>query len=382
MSLQIKSIGYTLMIASQLLKTIYSNEMMKKLINLILLMGCVTLFSCKKDAKLTYLDHVGFSSGLHASATDLVFSNATDTASVVTFSWPAVTYPIKAPVTYTLQVDIPADTLGDANWGKATEIIVGDDALSKSFNGEDLNTLAIAKGLLPAVQGTLVFRMKSYMDRAAYTNAVSVNITPYQNASVLYIPGQYQGWNPASATKMAALKPSIYIAYVNFPEGDTFHFKFTNAPDWSHLNYGDGGSGSLTTDGTAGDLVVPGAGYYELSANLKTNKWTYTKTTWSILGDASPGGWVTDTQLTYDPLNQVWKVTCNMIAGGSFKFRANNAWVIDFGKDATGKLAYADSPVYDYNAAVQNLTVPSDGNYTIILDLHDSSNFNYTIIKN
>ena len=356
--------------------------MMKKLINLILLLVCVSLVSCKKDAKLTYQEHVAFGSELKASATDLVFSNATDTSSVVTFSWPAVTYPIKSPVTYTLQVDVPADTLGDAAWGKATDVVVGDDALSKSFNGEDLNTLALAKGLLPDVKGALVFRMKSYMDRAAYTNAVSVNITAYKNASVLYIPGQYQGWDPASAPKMAALKANIYIAYVNFPVGDTFHFKFTSAPDWTHINYGDAGNGALSTDGLAGDLLVPGAGYYELSANLKTSKWTYTKTTWSILGDASPGGWDTDTQLTYDPVKQVWTVTCDMVSTGSFKFRANNAWAIDFGIDASGKLAFADSPVYDYDASVKNITVPVSGNYTITLDLHDASKFSYTLLKN
>lgn len=355
---------------------------MKKLINLITLFVCCITISCKKEAKLTYLDPVSFGSDLQASATDLLLSNATDTVSVITFSWPAVSYPIQSAVTYTLEVDVPADTLGDGAWSNATKVVVGDDALSKAYTGEDLNTLALAKGLIAGEQGTLVFRVQSYMDRGAYTRAVSVNVTPYENASVLYIPGNYQGWNPAAATIMSALKPNIYVAFVNFPEGDTYHFKFTSAPDWTHINYGDGGNGVLSTDGLAGDLVVPESGYYELSANLKTSKWTYTKTTWSILGDASPGGWNTDTQLTYDSAKQVWTVTCDMLAAGSFKFRANNAWVIDFGINANGELAYADSPVYDYDATVQNITVPADGNYTITLDLHDSSNFNYTLLKN
>src|SRR5205823_2537506 len=107
---------------------------------------------------------------------------------------------------------------------------------------------------------------------------------------------------------------------------------------------GDGGNGSLSADGTAGNLTVADGGYYELTANLNSNVWTATKTTWSIIGDATPGGWSNDTQMTYDPTNKVWTVTANILASGSFKFRANNAWVIDFGIDSNKKLVYADNP--------------------------------------
>ena len=54
--------------------------------------------------------------------------------------------------------------------------------------------------------------------------------------------------------------------------------------------------------------------------------------------------------MTYDEANQVWKVTADMLAGGSFKFRANNEWMIDFGVDANGNLVYADNPFFGYTA--------------------------------
>jgi hypothetical protein len=70
-----------------------------------------------------------------------------------------------------------------------------------------------------------------------------------------------------------------------------------------------------------------------------------------------------------------------MLQNGSFKFRANGAWVIDFGVDGNGNLAYADNPFFGYNGNLNNLTVPSSGNYTITLDLHVSGKYNYTLVK-
>jgi hypothetical protein len=56
--------------------------------------------------------------------------------------------------------------------------------------------------------------------------------------------------------------------------------------------------------------------------------------------------------------------------------------VIDFGIDADGNLVYADNPFLGYTAGLNNLTVPSNGNYTITLDLHNSGDYTYTLHKN
>jgi len=86
--------------------------------------------------------------------------------------------------------------------------------------------------------------------------------------------------------------------------------------------------------------------------------------------------------LTYDVTSKTWSVTCDMLSTGSFKFRANSAWKIDFGIDATGKLKYADNPLYPYDGTLLNLTVPTSGNYTITLDLHNSGLYTYKLKKN
>ena len=137
----------------------------------------------------------------------------------------------------------------------------------------------------------------------------------------------------------------------------------------------------MTTDGNAGGLSVANGGYYELSANLNTMSWTATATTWGIIGDATPGGWSTDTQLSYDATNQVWTATVVMKQAGSYKFRANDAWVIDFGIDNSGNLQYADNPLFPYNPNLNNLSVPADGTYIITLDLHVSQHYTYSAVK-
>jgi hypothetical protein len=360
---------------------------MKKIFSLaILLVACIA-YGCKKEANLTVLKTASFGDGtsLSASATSVTLSKANDTSSVVTFSWPAVNYTIKASVTYTLQIDVPTDTVGTNAWANAQSITIGNDVLSKSYLGKDLNTLATDMGIAPGTEGTLVARVQSYQDQYAYSKTIVLKVKPYQPVAtypLLYIPGNYQVWNPSAAPTAAALKPMIYEGYVYMAPADNYYFKFTSARDWDHINYGDGGAGAVTTDGLAGGLLSPGPGYVQVSINLNTNTWSAVPTTWSILGDASPGGWNTDTQLTYDIAKEVWTVTCDMKKDGSFKFRANNAWLIDFGVNADGNLAYADSPVYGYDASVQNITVPADGNYTITLDLHDPSNYNYKLKKN
>lgn len=200
----------------------------------------------------------------------------------------------------------------------------------------------------------------------------------------LYVPGAYEGWKPATAPVINAIQglPGVYEGYVNITGIGTPGFKFTSASDWDHINYGYAGNGTLSTDGKAAALTVPEAGYYELSANLNKNSWTATKTVWSIIGDATSGGWQSDMKMSYDRFKQVWTIKADMKAAGSFKFRANGAWFIDFGLDEGGNLQYVDNPLFSYNPKLKNLTVSADGNYTITLDLHVSGKYTYNLVKN
>lgn len=350
----------------------------------ILVMAIVS--SCDNSAEITQLKAIHFPPTMSATSTDIVLSAGNDNAGVATFNWEAVNYSITAPVSYTLQFALPADTTSTV-WNKTAEIEVGEDVYSYMVLGSELNNLAITMlGLKAGETVKVAMRVKSYLDRAAYSNAIILQITPYKVESSypkLWIPGDYQGWNPATAEVIASVNSdNIYEGYFNIPAGGTNQFKLTAQPAWEPLAYGDGTAGVLIEANTEGNnFTVPTEGYYLLRADLNTMTYTLIKTTWSIFGGATPGGWDTDTQMTYDPNLKVWTVTANMIANGSFKIRANNAWQIDFGLDENGKLAYANHPNLPY-VDRPHLTVPSDGNYTITLNLSVPGEYSYSIKKN
>ena len=111
----------------------------------IILSASLLFAACKKDAVLTYLDDIKFPPSLTASADSVSLTPSNDDSSVITFSWPAVVFKVKAPVTYTVQLDVPADTVGGNAWSNAVSIEVGKDVLSKSFRGHDLDSIALKK---------------------------------------------------------------------------------------------------------------------------------------------------------------------------------------------------------------------------------------------
>jgi starch-binding outer membrane protein SusE/F len=363
---------------------------MKKILTTLLILISVMLMitSCKKDGAQLVLQSGGSAGGLKASANPVILSTANDNDSVVNFSWPPATFSGQPAISYTLQIDKVADT---ANWANAKTFTVTNNALLYGFLGKDLNNLLNSMGLVPGTSTNIAVRIRSDVNQyngststvaPVFSNTLLLSVTPY--GLDLYVPGAYQNWDPGSAPVLNPVPgmAGLYEGFVNISGTGIQYFKYTNAPDWNHINYGDGGNFTFSTDGAAAGLSVPNGGYYELTADLNKNTWTATATTWGIIGDATPGGWNADTQMTYDPVNQVWKVTANMIQAGSFKFRANNAWSIDFGIDNGGNIQYADNPFFPYNPNLNNLTVPADGNYTISLDLHVSGKYTYKAVKN
>ena len=215
---------------------------------------------------------------------------------------------------------------------------------------------------------------------------VENNISIYQNPVFLFVPGAYQNWSPATAPLINEVEgqPKKFDGFINFP-GPGLAFKYTNAPDWNSTNYGNGNtSGTFSTSPAATNLSVPTAGYYYLTADINSavNGWTATKANWSVIGDATSAGANTDLLMNYDTASQTWQLTTNLTASGSFRFRANNQSIITMGVNATGKLAFINNPFRGNNATVQSITVPTDGNYTITLDLSRSGNFTYSATRN
>jgi hypothetical protein len=199
--------------------------------------------------------------------------------------------------------------------------------------------------------------------------------TPPKNPKsypVLYVPGSYQtptAWDPTNTTTVVASVASDgkYEGYLEFPAGT--NFKFCPAPNWNH-SWG-GANGILDPNG--GNITVADAGYYKINVDTVALTYTLVKTTWGVIGDATPGAWATDSPMAYDPVTGLWKVVLDLTVGG-LKFRANGAWDINYGDNAppNGILLF-NSP--------NNISIPVAGTYTITMKL-GYPDYTYSIVRN
>lgn len=324
------------------------------------------------DDTLTTLEAVSFSAPLTATPDNIVLNADNKYESVVTISWPAVKFPVDAPVTYAIQIDVASDTIGNTAWANAKRFVVGEDVLSKSFLGSELNSLAKSLGLAIDVPGELVVRAEATLDRTIYSPAIVVTVTPFTETiseTQLYMPGAYQGWNPATAATLAAIDSGVFQGYITFPAGQ-LEFKFTADPD-GNVTYGADEMGNFAEGGNA-NFVAPAAGSYEVTVNLNTMTYTLTPFSWGVVGTATPGGWDADTDMVYDYQNQVWKFTGALVPG-ALKFRLNDGWAVNYGSINNDEgIAYLDNPGAH--------TINEGGNYIVTFVVNpDPATATYTV---
>ena len=190
-----------------------------------------------------------------------------------------------------------------------------------------------------------------------------------QEIGVLYVPGDYQGWNPGNAPGLgSALNDGNHEGYVNIPSGGSYKFKLTSENTWSGTNYGDAGSGNISSSG--GDITFPGAGFYKINANTVTKKLTLLKTTWGLIG--SFNGWSTDVPMVYNSGDNLFEGTIVTTKAEKFKFRANGDWPINFGdNDENNSLEYGG----------KDISIASAGTYKVKLILSNPGYYTYKVTK-
>ncbi|TRW27473.1 SusF/SusE family outer membrane protein [Flavobacterium zepuense] len=350
---------------------------MKKHINKLFAVFAVALLgaSCTDDGDLTTLSTVNFAGGIEASSTTIVIDADNNFQTVTTLSWQDVAFPVNAPVTYALEIDIPTDTLGANAWANAQRIEVGEAVLSKSFLGKDLNTIALALGLQYDTPGQLAVRAIATLDRAVYSKSIVLNVTPFE--LMMYMPGQYQGWNPETAARLRGIEEGIFQGYATFPEGQ-LEFKFTPKKNWDTFYGSTGGDGIAENDDD--NLSVPAAGTYQITVNLNTLTYSAVPYAYGIIGTATPGGWDADTNMSYDHVAERWTYTGDLTPG-ALKFRLNDAWTINYGSanGESGELANG-TVVLDNSGAH---TIEESGNYTVTFAVDTPpATATYTVIKN
>jgi hypothetical protein len=352
---------------------------MKKISILFLALGTLFgFYSCEKSGTEVVLNPANIAAPQLKSPADgssMTFTKE-NRDSTILFTWSSAEYGFNTAVDYYVQVDKQGN-----NFKKALNVghVKSKDSLQVIVN--DLNNKILLLETDPDVPDPVnaAFRViaivNSHVD-TVFSQTVKVTVTPFYIPIVypqLYVPGAYQGWNPATADSIGSLNSDgNYEGYI-YMEAATapIEFKFTSARDWSHINYGDGGApGKLSKDGGAGNLKVPESGYYKFNVNTNDLTWSYLKTTWAVIGDATPGGWDKDTPMTYDKDAHVWKVTLTLKAG-ELKFRANGSWDLNYGSNENnGRLQEGG----------KNIKVPAAGKYTVILNL-DHTVYKYKLEK-
>lgn len=96
---------------------------------------------------------------------------------------------------------------------------------------------------------------------------------------------------------------------------------------WNDPNYG-GSNGTLEQGG--GNITVSKPGFYQIDVNLSKMTYKLQTCTWGVVGDATPGGWDSDIQLTYNEESKALEAKATL-SGGEIKFRQDGAWNISLG---------------------------------------------------
>lgn len=216
----------------------------------------------------------------------------------------------------------------------------GEDSMTGSLTNGDAKAGKIAK----AGKYKLTLNMMDY----SYT---------IEEAPELYMKGDANGWDGYD-----------YLAgdgvhFTGFMYLNQNGFKFTTAPDWSGTGYG---ANFDTAPDAANIVITEPAGYYKVDVDLSTKKYTLTEIkSIGIIGSAAPNGWDSDVDLTYVPYNKetkegrYWEAKNIKLKAGDCKFRANDAWDMQWGYDGE-KFVFS-------NNAPQKQFVPEEGTYDIKL---------------
>lgn len=304
-------------------------------------------------------------------------SPATATAEITTLVWNHADYSVQTEVNYDVEVALS---------GTDFATVVSAGSTTNRFlvwTHEALNAVALQAGLIPYSAGDLDVRIKSSLgsnsEMVAYSNTITLTITPYTtDLPQIAVPGNHQGWSPSTAPRLAAsgFGQTDYEGYVAL-DGE---FKFvgpngSGAYEWGNDDWGDDGtfSGMLALTGESNCTAT--AGYYKINANTTTLAYTTTLTTWGVLGSATApvtggDGWGTDANMTYNPTTKKWSIVINLVGGQEIKFRANDAWGLNYGDNG------ADASLEEGGS---NIAVPSTGDYLVELDLSNPRAYTYTL---
>ncbi len=362
---------------------------MKKIAIFILFCFSLTTFnSCDSDDSVVFIAQEAEGlSFTNSFLSEYILTPATASNLGERFTWNSVDFGVPTNVSYDLlrsnTQDFTESQLIDTTSDNELAITIGDMLGYAAELGLDADPDTPEPN-----SGTVFVRLRAYVGTGGnetFSDVQSLNLIlpesdeiPVEELPMLAVPGNHQGWDPASATRVAAegIGQTNYEGYAWLDGG----YKFV-APDadgnfaWGNTDWGDDGTftGVLVETGEV-DCVADVAGYYRINANTTDLTYSISPANWGVLGNATPTGWDSDTDMVYDATTGLWTVTLDLTEqtapNDGLKFRANDNWALNLGDTgADGSLEYEGD----------NIGVPQSGTYLITLDLRNPRQYTYSL---
>lgn len=374
----------------------------------ILLMAFVAfvgLNSCSSDDGVVFIaqpdtEGINFTNSFNES---YILTPATSGNIAERFVWNTVDFDVPTNITYQLQGSTSADFSSFDIIGATGENNLGVKVSQLKSIATDAGFDNDAKTKAPNT-GLIYFRVRAFagtdggngLSEMSVVKSITV-ILPEGESGVIELPkifvvgsflnasGYGADWTPANGVPLAASADGKTdyegFVYINV---DSPEFKFLPSNEGWDGDYGDTGenngdySGAIEQEDEVNAGTPDGkGGYFLVKVNTGELKYSLTKTSWGLIGNATPTGWDSDTDMIYDAESKTWSITLDLTKqeapDNGIKFRANDDWALNIGdKDADGTMEFGGD----------NMGISEDGNYTIVLDLSNPRVYTYSITKN
>ena len=148
------------------------------------------------------------------------------------------------------------------------------------------------------------------------------NLTYTVGKPVLYMAGDANGWN-----QIDYLSSEDGVHFTGYMYLNQNGFKFCTQPNWDGTNYG----GAFFGQESDNIMMTQEAGFYQVDVDLSAKTYTLSPFNIGIIGNATPSGWASDTDMKYNPTDRCWEIKGVELSDGEMKFRANDDWALSWG---------------------------------------------------
>ncbi|MCK8524061.1 SusE domain-containing protein [Aquimarina sp. D1M17] len=315
--------------------------------------------ACVEDEEPTFVVQNEQSEGpLVVSAS----SNVTltkDTADNLGFTlvWEDAGYNVNTPISYSIEA-----AAAGTDFASPTEVAVTTDRFYSWTIGE-LNGLALTLELEPDNEASMELRVVSSLGTnggaAIVSNSIALTVTPYSTVvpqKDLFLVGSATapGWNngdqagqhPNTALVRDPNNENLFKFTGWFLGGGDNAFKLLETPGFWQPQWGDDGGSITSSDILGGDpgvLSVAADGYYEITVDIENFTFeansfdasaSASYATIGIIGDSTPNGWDSDTDMTQSTFNEhLWYIIDITLTDGEMKFRHSDDWPGNWGAD-------------------------------------------------